>query len=151
MSILRKFGLKPETLELEITESLLMKTPDLMELLLHKLRENGIRIAIDDFGTGYSSLAYLHRFPIDTLKIDQSFVRQLSTASGVSMVKAIIEIARNLRLQVIAEGVESEDEAAVLQSMGCDRAQGYHLSTPLTPSELAMLLFHSGSNATVLV
>ncbi len=91
-----QFGVDPECLELDVTESLLMKTPGLTASLLQSLRRKGIRVAIDDFGTGYSSLSYLHRFQVDSLKIDQSFVRRFDTPGGISMVKAIIHMGRSL-------------------------------------------------------
>jgi EAL domain-containing protein (putative c-di-GMP-specific phosphodiesterase class I) len=97
-------------------------------------------VAIDDFGTGYSSLSYLHRFPIDTLKIDQTFVRQIGNPDGNSMVKAIIDMGRNLGMRIVAEGVETEPEATMLESMGCDRAQGYYFCRPIEPAKLASLL-----------
>jgi diguanylate cyclase (GGDEF)-like protein len=140
LAILDEFCIGPEYLELEVTESLLMKNPEHTAPLLQSLRQKGIRVAIDDFGTGYSSLSYLHRFPIDTLKIDQSFVRQIDTSDGVSMVKAIIHLGRELGLRIVAEGVESEREAAILETMDCDSAQGYYFSRPLAPENLATLL-----------
>ena len=140
LAILGEFCIGPEYLELEVTESLLMKNPEHTAPLLQSLRQKGIRVAIDDFGTGYSSLSYLHRFPIDTLKIDQSFVRQIDTSDGVSMVKAIIHLGRELGLRIVAEGVESEREATILETMGCDSAQGYYFSRPLAPENLATLL-----------
>jgi len=109
-------------------------------LLLQSLRQKGIRIALDDFGTGYSSLSYLRRFPIDTLKIDQSFVRQIDIPDGTSIVKAIIHLGIELGMQIVAEGVETKQEALMLESMRCDIAQGYYFSRPLTPASLATLL-----------
>jgi len=140
MATLARFRIEPEDLELEVTESLLMKTPELTTSLLQSLRRKGVRVAIDDFGTGYSSLSYLHRFPIDSLKIDQSFVRQIGTPDGLSMVKSIIDMGRNLRMRIIAEGVETEQEAMTLERMGCDRAQGFYFSQPLTPADCTTLL-----------
>jgi EAL domain-containing protein (putative c-di-GMP-specific phosphodiesterase class I) len=140
MATLDRFSIDPEYLELEVTESMLMKTPELTASLLQRLRRKGVRVAIDDFGTGYSSLSYLRRFPIDTLKIDQSFVRQIGTPNGLSMVKTIIDMGRNLGMRVVAEGVETKQEAALLESAGCERAQGYYFSRPLTPPNLASLL-----------
>jgi diguanylate cyclase (GGDEF)-like protein/PAS domain S-box-containing protein len=140
MAVLEEFGIDPRCLELEVTESLLMKAPEFTAKLLQSLRAKGIRVAIDDFGTGYSSLSYLRRFPIDTLKIDQSFIRQIDTPDGVSMVKAIIDLGRNLSMQLVAEGVETELEATILEGLGCDRAQGYYFSRPLTPAQLGLLL-----------
>jgi diguanylate cyclase (GGDEF)-like protein/PAS domain S-box-containing protein len=142
LSTLEQFRIEPEYLELEVTESLLMRTPELTASLLQGLRRKGVRVAIDDFGTGYSSLSYLHRFPIDTLKIDQSFVRKIDTPDGLSMIRAIIDMGRNLGLRTIAEGVETAQEATILESMGCDRAQGYYFSRPLTPAKLASLFDH---------
>jgi diguanylate cyclase (GGDEF)-like protein/PAS domain S-box-containing protein len=140
LAALDRFRIDPEHLELEVTESLLMKAPEQTATLLQSLRAKGVRVAIDDFGTGYSSLSYLRRFPIDTLKIDQSFVRAIDTPDGASMVKAIIDLGRNLGMRLIAEGVETELEAATLESMGCDRAQGYYFSRPLAPAQVAALL-----------
>jgi diguanylate cyclase (GGDEF)-like protein/PAS domain S-box-containing protein len=143
MEILDQFCIAPEYLELEVTESLLMKSPEMIVLLLQSLRQKGIRIALDDFGTGYSSLSYLRRFPIDTLKIDQSFVRQIDTPDGASIVNAIIHLGRELGMRIVAEGVETKQEATMLESMHCDIAQGYHFSRPLTPASLATLLERS--------
>ena len=140
MAVLGEFSIDPEYLELEVTESLLMRAPELTARLLQTLRGKGVRVAIDDFGTGYSSLSYLRRFPIDTLKIDQSFNREIAAPDGASMVKAIIDLGRNLGMQLVAEGVETELEATTLESMECDRAQGYYFSRPLTPTGLASLL-----------
>jgi diguanylate cyclase (GGDEF)-like protein/PAS domain S-box-containing protein len=140
MAILDRFLIDPRCLELEVTESLLMKSPELTAAMLQSLRRKGVRVAIDDFGTGYSSLSYLHRFPIDTLKIDQSFIRLIGTPDGFNMVKAIIDMGRNLGMRIIAEGVETEQEANLLKNMGCDGAQGYYFSRPLTPDKLGTLL-----------
>jgi diguanylate cyclase (GGDEF)-like protein len=143
MAVLDDFSIDPEYLELEVTESLLMKAPELTAVLLQSLRGKGVRVAIDDFGTGYSSVSYLRRFPIDTLKIDQSFVRQIDTPEGLSMVRAIIDLGHNLGMRLVAEGVETELEATILEGMGCDKAQGYHFSRPLPPASLATLLERS--------
>jgi diguanylate cyclase (GGDEF)-like protein/PAS domain S-box-containing protein len=143
MAVLDRFRIDPEYLELEVTESLLMKAPELTARLLQTLRGKGLRVAIDDFGTGYSSLSYLRRFPIDTLKIDQSFVRQIDTQDGVSMVKTIIDLGCNLGMRLVAEGVETELQATMLEGMGCEQAQGYYFSRPLTPEKLAFLLEHT--------
>jgi EAL domain-containing protein (putative c-di-GMP-specific phosphodiesterase class I) len=97
-------------------------------------------VAVDDFGTGYSSLSYLGKFPIDALKIDQSFVRQISTAGDATIVNAVISIARSLNLRVIAEGVETQAELATLQAQQCDEAQGYYFSRPVPPEQFAKLL-----------
>jgi EAL domain-containing protein (putative c-di-GMP-specific phosphodiesterase class I) len=105
-------------------------------------------VAIDDFGTGFSSLSYLQRFPIDTLKIDQSFVRRIDTPDGVSIVMAIIQMGRSLGMRVVAEGVETKQEAATLEGMGCQEAQGYYFGWPVSPPAIAALLErHVGSGA----
>jgi EAL domain-containing protein (putative c-di-GMP-specific phosphodiesterase class I) len=133
--------LDPKLLELELTESILMKRPDAAALILQTLRESGVRVAVDDFGIGYSSLSYLRKFPVDALKIDQSFVRQISAASNDrSIVTAVIALARSLKLRVIAEGVETLDELRFLQAHRCEEAQGYYFSRPVPPEQFAMLL-----------
>ena len=134
-------GLDPRLLELELTESLLVKQPESAASILHALRERGVRLAIDDFGTGYSSLSYLRKFPVDTLKIDQSFVRQISTGGDDTIiVTAIIALARSLKLRVVAEGVETAEELAFLRAHQCDEVQGYYFSRPVPPQQFARLL-----------
>ena len=123
----------PLQIHLEIVESLLMESPEKARAVLEKCREIGINISIDDFGSGYSSLSYLHFFPIDTLKIDQSFIRTLSKDQGSKvLVKAIIGLAHNLGMKVIAEGVETAADADYLRSQGCEYIQGYFFSKPLS-------------------
>jgi diguanylate cyclase (GGDEF)-like protein/PAS domain S-box-containing protein len=139
MAILEKTSIEPEYLELEVTESLLMKNPEFTASLLQGLRRKGVKVAIDDFGTGYSSLSYLQRFPIDTLKIDQSFVRQIETVDGANIVTAIINMGRNLGMRIVAEGVETSQEVAILESMGCEVAQGYYFSRPVSSADFATL------------
>ena len=134
-SILEETGLDPHLLEIEVTESILMKRPDLTRGILQQLQEMGVSIALDDFGTGYSSLSYLHKFPLNSLKIDQSFVRQINTSEGSGIVTAIINMGRSLGLRIVAEGVENEEELSFLQSYGCDEAQGYYFSRPV-PSQV---------------
>ena len=141
LGILKKTGLNPRSLELELTESVLMKYPEAAEPTLSALRTAGVQLAVDDFGTGYSSLSYLSKFSIDALKIDQSFVRQIAaSAHGTAIVSAIISMGRSLNLQVIAEGVETAEELAFLQTQHCDEAQGYLFSRPLPPTEFAKVL-----------
>jgi diguanylate cyclase (GGDEF)-like protein/PAS domain S-box-containing protein len=140
LQVLERTGLDPKFLELEVTESLLMKSPDLAATLLQSLRRMGITVAIDDFGTGFSSLSYLQRFQIDSLKIDQSFVRTIDTPDGVKIVNTIMNLARGLGMQIVAEGVETDAEAAILEQMGCEVAQGYHFGRPLPPAALRVLL-----------
>ena len=135
-SALEETGCRPEWVELEITESLLLDEECGALEILKAFRSLGISIAIDDFGTGYSSLSYLARFPIDTLKIDRSFVRGITTDRySIELVKAIVTIAHSLGYQVVAEGVETEAEAAILQTHGCEIAQGYLYGRPLPQQE----------------
>jgi diguanylate cyclase (GGDEF)-like protein/PAS domain S-box-containing protein len=139
--ILRETDLSPHLLELELTESALIEQGVGAETRLAALRKLGARVAIDDFGTGYSSLAYLKRFPISKLKIDQSFVRDISTdPADREITSAIIGLARNLHLESIAEGVETEAQLAYLDDQGCEFAQGYLFSRPLPASEIDALL-----------
>ena len=138
---LSETGLDPNCLELELTESVLMAQAESATFLLQTLRQRGVHVAIDDFGTGYSSLSYLHQFPVDALKIDQSFIRQIGTDSdNMAIVTAVIGMARDLNLRVIAEGVETPEEVAFLQAHQCDEAQGYYFSPPVPPEQFAKLL-----------
>ena len=138
---LQTSGYPAQALELEITESALAERPDEALLVLRKLRGLGVRLAIDDFGTGYSSLAHLKRFPIDVLKIDQGFIRDIPHRSDdMAISRAIIAMGRSLDLQVLAEGVETAEQLAFLRSNGCDYFQGYLCSKPLPPAEFAALL-----------
>jgi diguanylate cyclase (GGDEF)-like protein len=131
---LEETGLNPSCLELELTESSVMKNPELAHETLSRLRGMGIEISIDDFGTGYSSLSYLNRLPLSKLKIDQSFVRGVIThQSDAAIVRAVITLARSLELKVIAEGVETEDQLALLNLLGCNEMQGYLFSKPIAP------------------
>ncbi|NDQ55533.1 MAG: EAL domain-containing protein [Acidipila sp.] len=140
-SILKETGLQPQSLELELTESVLMKRTESTESILKALRANGVQLAIDDFGTGYSSLSYLRKFPVDALKIDQSFVRQITTSpDDTTIVTAVVSMGRSLELRVVAEGVETAQELAFLQSLQCDQAQGYYFSRPVLPHKFARLL-----------
>ncbi len=149
-AILKDTGLDPRSLELELTESVLMKRAESTESILKILRATGVQVAVDDFGTGYSSLSYLRKFPIDALKIDQSFVRQITTAPDeTTIVTAVISMGRSLKLRVVAEGVETQQELAFLQSHQCDEAQGYLFSRPLPPEQFAKLL-ETGIPQTVL-
>ncbi|MGC1188306.1 MAG: EAL domain-containing protein [Candidatus Acidiferrales bacterium] len=139
--ILAETGLDPRCLELELTESVLMKRPASTEAILKTLRARGVRLAVDDFGTGYSSLSYLRKFSMDILKIDQSFVRQITTApEEASIVTAMISMARSLNLRVVAEGVETQEELTFLQERQCDEAQGFYFSRPVVSADFAKLL-----------
>jgi EAL domain-containing protein (putative c-di-GMP-specific phosphodiesterase class I) len=130
-------GVSAEFLELEITESCLMENPEDAVRALRNLRAAGLRISVDDFGTGYSSLSYLTRLPLSALKIDRSFVRDAeSSIEAASIVRAVIDMAQNLRLTVIAEGVETEQQAAFLRRHGCDQAQGYFYGRPVPADEI---------------
>jgi EAL domain-containing protein (putative c-di-GMP-specific phosphodiesterase class I) len=127
--------------DLEITESLLMAEVSDSIRKLREARDMGMRIALDDFGTGYSSLAYLSALPVDTVKIDRGFVRGMSENAGdASIVAAIISLAHSLRMKVVAEGVESDDQAQRLARLGCDQAQGYLFSPPVPPARLEEML-----------
>jgi diguanylate cyclase (GGDEF)-like protein/PAS domain S-box-containing protein len=140
-AVLKETGLDPKYLELELTESALMKNAGFTASILQILRERGIQVAVDDFGTGYSSLGYLQKFPLDALKIDQSFIRQISTAPHeTAIVSAIIRMGQSLNLRVVAEGVETQEELAFLQNQQCNEAQGYYFSRPVPPYEFCELL-----------
>src|SRR5439155_23602263 len=129
---LRESRLPSDMLQLEITESVAVQNIDLTMQVLRDLRRQGIGVAIDDFGTGQSSLMYLKRFPIDTIKIDQAFVRDvIGEESAAAIVSYIINLAHMLRLEVVAEGVETEEQFAFLNAQGCDRMQGFLLGCPL--------------------
>jgi diguanylate cyclase (GGDEF)-like protein len=139
--ILGETGLDPDYLELELTESVLMKQAESTASILQVLRDRGVKVAIDDFGTGYSSLSYLRKFPVDALKIDQSFVRQISTlGDDATIVTAVIGMAHSLGLRVVAEGVETLDELEFLRVRQCDEAQGFYFSRPVPPRHFADLL-----------
>ncbi len=140
-TILAETGLAPPALDLEITEGVLMQGEPLAQELFHQLRELGLSFSIDDFGTGYSNFAYLKRFPIDSLKIDQSFIRDLTTdPNDAALVKAIIGMAHGLGIKTIAEGVETREQKEFLLAHGCDLMQGYYFSHPLLPEAFTALL-----------
>jgi EAL domain-containing protein (putative c-di-GMP-specific phosphodiesterase class I) len=142
--VLKKYGLPPSCLQLEITESLLERDLERVSTVLHELNDSGITIAIDDFGTGYSSLSMLKALPIDILKVDQSFVRDLTEEPGeTAIVSAIISMARALALRVVAEGVESEAQLALLGTLGCDEYQGYLFSEPMAADDLMQRLLET--------
>jgi len=130
---LKRHNVPPHNLELEITEGVAMH--DAAEVLgrLQQLKQIGVKLSIDDFGTGYSSLAYLRRFPVDKLKIDQSFIREMAeTSEATSIVRTVIALGHSLSLKVIAEGVETTAQRDVLHGLGCDEIQGYLISKPLS-------------------
>jgi diguanylate cyclase (GGDEF)-like protein/PAS domain S-box-containing protein len=140
-AILHETELDPRSLVVELTESVLVKRAEYAASVLGTLRARGVHVAIDDFGTGYSSLSYLQKFPVDSLKIDQAFVRQISMAGhNKHIVTAVLSMARSLKLRVIAEGVETLEELSFLRAHQCDEAQGYYFSRPVPPEEFAKLL-----------
>jgi diguanylate cyclase len=139
--ILEETGLDPHLLELELTETFLVRDSTAMSAVLHDLKRLGLKLALDDFGTGYSSLNHLKRFPIDTLKIDRSFVRSITTNSDdASIVSAMISMGKNLHMRVVAEGVETREQLAFLQNRECPFGQGYYFSQPLTGQACTQLL-----------
>ena len=144
VNILMQTGFDPKLLELEITESVAMQKSDRSIRLLKKLRGMGITIAIDDFGTGQSSLSYLHDFPVDTVKIDKSFVNGITTRpSDQSIVTAVLLLANQLGLRTIAEGVETEEQITFLKKRGCAQLQGYLISRPLPADQLQSMFMHA--------
>jgi EAL domain-containing protein (putative c-di-GMP-specific phosphodiesterase class I) len=131
-SALSAARLEPRYLELELTESAVMHDAEQSIEILRQLSALGVRISVDDFGTGYSSLSYLRRLPLDKLKIDRAFIRDVvSNRDDAAIVRAIVSLAHNLRLKVIAEGVETPDQLAFLRELGCDQYQGFHYSVPV--------------------
>jgi EAL domain-containing protein (putative c-di-GMP-specific phosphodiesterase class I) len=138
-------GLSPRRLELEITEELLLQDDDNTLARLHQLRELGVQIVMDDFGTGYSSLNYLRRFPLDKIKIDQSFIGDLSDGNEVSIaiVQAVVRLAKVLRVRTTAEGVETEEQLNLVRAAGCTEMQGYLFSPPRPVQELLPLFSRS--------
>ncbi|HKG14339.1 MAG TPA: EAL domain-containing protein, partial [Pyrinomonadaceae bacterium] len=140
-SVLRDTGLPSSNLKLEITESMVMENIDTAIQMLAQLRNLGVGLSIDDFGTGYSSLSYLHRFPIDTLKIDRSFVTQMTdNTENAEIVRTIVTLARSLGMNVIAEGVETGAQLMQLRDLGCDFGQGYLFSKAVgAPAALELL------------
>ncbi|MFL6286750.1 MAG: putative bifunctional diguanylate cyclase/phosphodiesterase, partial [Pyrinomonadaceae bacterium] len=143
-SVLRETGLSASNLKLEITESMVMENIDTAIGMLTQLRNLGVGLSIDDFGTGYSSLSYLHSFPIDTLKVDRSFVTQMTdNTENAEIVRTIVTLARSLGMNVIAEGVETVAQLTQLRDLGCDFGQGYLFSKAVGPSAALELLFKS--------
>ena len=139
--VLRETSLNPTNLELEVTESVMLNDADAARETLQQLRSLGVRISIDDFGTGYSSLSYLRRFPVDTLKVDRSFVGRLGQeAEDTAIVQAVITLAKTLGLEVVAEGVERLEQLAPLREMECDLAQGYYFARPISSESMPALL-----------
>jgi diguanylate cyclase (GGDEF)-like protein len=147
--ILHETGLPPQQLTLEVTESILLRDVAGSIEQLQALRRSGVSIAIDDFGTGYSSLSYLQRLPVDVVKIDRSFVSEVSSgARAAAFVRAILQLCRTIELRTVAEGVETAEQAAGLRKLGCDMAQGFYFAHPLSPDQIEARLTREG--ATVL-
>jgi EAL domain-containing protein (putative c-di-GMP-specific phosphodiesterase class I) len=139
--VLRASRLDASRLMLEVTESIAMRDAASAASILAELKGLGVRLAIDDFGTGYSSLSYLHRFPIDVLKIDRSFVARLGgERNDAAIVEAVIALARGLNMEVTAEGIETSEQRARLEALGCDRGQGYYFARPLPAAGATDLL-----------
>ena len=139
--ILRETGLTSESLKLEITESAIMDNPESARLILEQLRTRQIKLSIDDFGTGYSSLSYLQQFPVDTLKIDRSFVNGIGKdGENQQIVQAIVNLAETLGMSAIAEGIETEQQLQILRNLGCDEGQGYFFAKPLTAEKARSLI-----------
>jgi EAL domain-containing protein (putative c-di-GMP-specific phosphodiesterase class I) len=141
MSILDETGFPPENLEVEVTESMAMKNIDNTLSVLEKLRDSRISIAVDDFGTGYSSLSYIQKFPLSTLKIDKSFIKQIpEKRSDTALVRSIISLAQVMNINVIAEGVETESQFQYLKNNNCREIQGYYISKPVSLDYLKKIL-----------
>ena len=140
-SALKAAELEPRFLEVELTENAMMRDTEESIYILESLSRLGVLVSVDDFGTGYSSMSYLRRFPIDKLKIDRAFVQEMTNRpEDASIVRAMISLAHSLNLKVVAEGVETEEQLALLEQFGCDQYQGFHFSAPLSAKEFERLL-----------
>jgi EAL domain-containing protein (putative c-di-GMP-specific phosphodiesterase class I) len=134
---MNEYGLAPDHIEFEITESVLLENMEHANVVLSELKEIGLNLSIDDFGTGYSSLTYLQRFPVQKLKVDKSFIQKLGIDEVSSeIVSAVLKLAKGLGLDVVAEGVETNQAADFLKDMGCDLAQGYYFARPTAVENL---------------
>jgi EAL domain-containing protein (putative c-di-GMP-specific phosphodiesterase class I) len=136
--ILAQTGFDPSFLELELTETFLMQESKATDAVLQALKRLGVKLALDDFGTGYSSLSHMRRFPVDTLKVDRSFVRDLITdAADAGVVSAVIQMGKSLHMRVVAEGVETKEQVLFLRERACEEAQGYYFSRPMNAADFS--------------
>jgi EAL domain-containing protein (putative c-di-GMP-specific phosphodiesterase class I) len=133
-------GLSADRLNLEVTESALMRDPEGVVATLHRLRARGVRIALDDFGTGYSSLSYLRRFPFDKIKIDRTFIKDIAEPDAAAIVRAVVGLGERLEMSIVAEGVETAEQLDLVRSEGCDEVQGFLFSRPLPANEVQAFL-----------
>jgi EAL domain-containing protein (putative c-di-GMP-specific phosphodiesterase class I) len=139
--ILLECDFPPQALRLEVTESVILDNIESAATILSRLKSLGVQLSLDDFGTGYSSLSYLHRLPLDTLKVDRSFVARMGGKDdNTEIVRAIVTLARNMKMAVIAEGVETTEQARILRELNCDYAQGFYFSRPVPAEEAAKFL-----------
>lgn len=141
----------PESLELEVTESIVMEDPDFVADILHRLKRQGIHVAIDDFGVGFSSLSYLQKLPLDRIKIDKAFVQRCNEESGQIITETIVDMAHRLGLGIVAEGIEKAEQLAYFKRLQCAEGQGYYFARPMSPTDLAKLLAGESSGCVSLV
>lgn len=147
--VLEKTGLPPQSLKLEITETALIENPDFANVVLTQLKQLGVKLCIDDFGTGYSSLSYLHRFPLDILKIDRSFINSMhENEEKLKIVKVIITLAKTLDMPIVAEGIETEQQAEILRQLGCEYAQGFLFHRPVESRDAEIVLQETNKTST---
>lgn len=143
--ILEETGVPPSCLHLELTEGTVMRNVESATRMLHAIKETGVKLCLDDFGTGYSSLSCLHLFPIDILKIDRSFVANIDRGRDfIALVHATVQLAHNLGIRVVAEGIETADQIAILQSIDCEFGQGFLFSRPMMPEQVEVFKVQSG-------